>query len=601
MKRNHKDLQKQRAYSFSQWFSVNPELLKCPKGIFLQSDTKKFTYEQVGKIMLALSKKLNDWLINLQQDFSPLLTEGLALTKIQAQSSLRIGLLMPSEGNAGIDYVTLILAMFLLKAKFPHLLIIPLNHHKPNMVLKQEINQAGISLIINGFVDRKFLSQSKFDDPDEQIYQVIDFHKLKKYSHSIKTTVLKKWDEELIEYQMNQRRANTEFITPAVALFTSGSSGVPKLAVFTWEQFIIAAASANQFFPFDGEKPHAWLVLLPFYHVSGFSLIARALQGVHKYGGGKLVFTNGNNAKKWWKVVKQHRISHVSLVTAQLPPMNMLPIVKKHLSSLEFVLVGGGPIDPQVLAGMNQKVGKVSPPLFRATYGLTESLAQVATCDGVEQKYPYRILPGRKVKVLCGQIYIHKDTLFSGYVCFPVSVEQKNYQLRYPWTKAGWFPTGDLGKRQGDRIMIFGRKDRQFISGGENIYPEEIERLIQSFIVKGNHAKKGSTLAQISATWTCVIPEVHKKWGQVPVAILKLPSLSETKLKLVVKTLHLFLGSQLESYKVPRKYFSLRYFSLSNTLKKQFGEIKLSPSKVQQEYQKNPKAFKKIFQYYYRS
>jgi acyl-CoA synthetase (AMP-forming)/AMP-acid ligase II len=100
----------------------------------------------------------------------------------------------------------------------------------------------------------------------------------------------------------------------------------------------------------------------------------------------------------------------------------------------------------------------------------------------------------REVEIRAGEIYVRGAPLFAGYL--------EEGKIVRPLTSDGWFATRDLGEFN-EELKIVGRKDRQFISGGENIQPEEIERALASLP------------GIVSAT---VTPIDDPEWGQRPVA-----------------------------------------------------------------------------------
>jgi len=104
------------------------------------------------------------------------------------------------------------------------------------------------------------------------------------------------------------------------------------------------------------------------------------------------------------------------------------------------------------------------------TYGMTETASQIATQKfhpdtGISFGHP---LPHREVKIENGEIWVRGKTLFQDYLNHPS-----------PFIDS-WFPTKDLGRIGPHGLEILGRKDRMFISGGENIHPEEIEQALLS-------------------------------------------------------------------------------------------------------------------------
>jgi O-succinylbenzoic acid--CoA ligase len=168
-------------------------------------------------------------------------------------------------------------------------------------------------------------------------------------------------------------------------------------------------------------------------------------------------------------------VTHLSLVAAQLQRLLSTPSGQHALRRLKAVLVGGGATP----AGLIERAAASEVPLY-TTYGLTETASQVATSPPgaslAALKTSGRPLTPGTVRIASGQeIQVRGRTLFLGYL-------QRDGTLRRPLTPDGWFPTGDLGRLdEAGNLVVTGRKDNMFVSGGENIQPEEIEAALCAF------------------------------------------------------------------------------------------------------------------------
>jgi O-succinylbenzoic acid--CoA ligase len=141
------------------------------------------------------------------------------------------------------------------------------------------------------------------------------------------------------------------------------------------------------------------------------------------------------------------------------------------LAGLKAVLMGGGPVSASLV---DEALSRGLP--LHTSYGLTEMASQVTTTPpgaplGV-LRTAGRVLPEREVSISEeGEILVRGATLFVGYV------EGKTLDL--PLDTDGWFHTGDLGELDENGFLrVLGRKDNLFVSGGENIQPEEIEEVL---------------------------------------------------------------------------------------------------------------------------
>lgn len=179
---------------------------------------------------------------------------------------------------------------------------------------------------------------------------------------------------------------------------------------------------------------------LPFFHVAGIATFLRAF-----LVGGRVVSSQ-----------KISEASHVSMVPTQLYRYLQQNIP---LHQLQCLLVGGAPLSRELYS----LATKNNLPLF-VSYGMTETAA-LAFLTPIQQKT--MVLPHIKYEITAeGEIRLRGPSLLEKYLGAP------------PRKDTDWFFTNDLGKFVDDQLIITGRKDRQFISGGENIQPEEIEQVL---------------------------------------------------------------------------------------------------------------------------
>ena len=240
---------------------------------------------------------------------------------------------------------------------------------------------------------------------------------------------------------------------PSTIVFTSGSSGVPRAVLHRASAHRTAAAGAASVMPFGpGDR---WLVSLPVCHVGGLALVFRALQA-----GGALAFPSQGQALA--DAVVQLAPTHLSLVAAQLRDLLASPDAVRQLARARVVLLGGGPTPAALFA---EALAAGVP--VRQTWGLTETGGQVCTSDAGRPGTCGTPLPGRDVRLADdGELLVSGTGLLSGLV--------EGDTVLPALGPDGAYATGDLGRRDGEGWVIVGRKDFRFISGGENIQPEEI-------------------------------------------------------------------------------------------------------------------------------
>lgn len=299
----------------------------------------------------------------------------------------------------------------------------------------------------------------------------------------------------------------------ATHLFTSGTTGIPKIACHTIDNHLFSALGANPILEITSNS--RYLLSVPLFHVSGISILFRSY--ISKC---TLVLSNTPLEIS----LNTHRITHASFVPTQLYRLLQDPTLK--LPHLHCALVGGAALSSSLrIQALEQEI-----PLF-STYGMTE-MSSMITCRKIEKMSidSGTLLDYREMKRSSnGELLVRGKTLFQGY-WDPV---QKQIDLPL---KEGWFATGDLAEQITDRYWkITGRKDRLFISGGENIQPEEIEQAL---------LKLPGILAAI------VQPKEDLEFGHRPIAYLL-----ENPPRYTLKDLKKELLAYLPSYKHPVEIF----------------------------------------------
>lgn len=297
--------------------------------------------------------------------------------------------------------------------------------------------------------------------------------------------------EQLVEPTVVSVESETDVPSEGnTIVFTSGSTGRSKAAALTTANFLSSARASNQNIPF--EKGDRWLLSLPLYHVGGIGIVFRAMTG-H----GAMVIPD--SAESLLHSLERFEITHCSVVQTQLAGVvDELRLTAKPLPKLKAVLVGGGPISADLIA---QSI-ELGLPIF-TSYGLTEMASQVTTTAPGERDEKLstsgKLLRGAELKISSdGEILVRGEMLFKGYL--------GPDGLQRPFDEDGWFPTGDLGHLdRGGYLCVTGRKDNMFISGGENIHPEEIEAVIKAFP---------------GVLDALVVPVKSVQWGERPVAFV---------------------------------------------------------------------------------
>ncbi|MFM8831690.1 MAG: AMP-binding protein, partial [Spartobacteria bacterium] len=286
--------------------------------------------------------------------------------------------------------------------------------------------------------------------------------------------------------QLTQGASPIAPTSAGTVLFTSGSSGSPRAVWHDLQSHIANATGAAERIPL--EPGCAWLLSLPLNHVSGFSLLLRCL-----LAGATIVFPDKNAPFK--TQIEDPVLTHLSVVGVQL---RRLLAEQACLAHLKAVLAGGGPID----AGLVADAVDAGVPLH-LTYGMTEAASQITTSERLISVpsviHAGKPLPGREVQISPnGEIRIRGEMLPKGFLT--------SEGLRSALDTDGWFSTGDAGFFDADgNLVVTGRRNRMFISGGENICPEMIEALLASH----PHVRRA-----------VVVSVPHEEFGARPVAFV---------------------------------------------------------------------------------
>ncbi|WP_420422550.1 o-succinylbenzoate--CoA ligase [Simkania sp.] len=308
----------------------------------------------------------------------------------------------------------------------------------------------------------------------------------------------------------------------ATYLMTSGTTQAPKIACHSLGNHYYSALGSNAYLPIQpGDR---WLLSLPLYHVAGIALLFRTF-----LAGATVVFPEGKAHEI--ATVLRAKASHVSFIPTQLQRFldsaSDIDLLKVQ-HQLKSILIGGASIDASLVQTCRERGLPVFP-----SYGMTEMSSQICTqfttdCSAFSLGHP---LPYREIAIDAEQeIHVRGKTLFLGYL-------NEHKSLTLPLDADGYFATGDLGiysPKSG--LQIHGRKDRLFISGGENIYPEEIETYLKQV--------EGMIDVRIE-------PKQDQEFGMRPVAFI------QSSKSYHQEELQDYLESYLPKFKIPIAFYPL--------------------------------------------
>ncbi|HEY9448148.1 MAG TPA: o-succinylbenzoate--CoA ligase, partial [Gemmatimonadaceae bacterium] len=326
-------------------------------------------------------------------------------------------------------------------------------------------------------------------------------------------------------------RDRTDPDDPLAILYTSGTTGAPKGAVLTWSNFWWSAMGSA--LNLGIQENDRWLAPLPLFHVGGLSVLTRSAM----YGTAA-VLHDGFDVERVSAALDDERITLVSLVPTMLHRLLEVRGDRPSPASLRCVLLGGGPAPRALL----ERCAALGVPVSQ-TYGLTECCSQVATLaprDALRKLgsagrplYPNELrvvddaggdpLPGEG-----GEILVRGPIVTAGYWNRPDATERAFMD--------GWFRTGDFGTLDHEGYLyVLDRRDDLIVTGGENVYPAEVE---------------GVLLAHPCVAEAAVIGESDAEWGQRVVAVVRLAEGADPE---AADQLQAHCRASLAAYKVPRE------------------------------------------------
>lgn len=462
---------------FPNWLIEQVEIR--PQGLAVVAGTEKLTFEELYKKALALAAKLRE--------------AGI-------EKGSRVALL---AGNS-LAFVETVYALMQLEA-----VLVPLNLRLTPAELGWQLADVGAGFLLTG---DKFLAQAR--------------------EASAATPV-----RLLTLSDLEQQPAPAQTVTPPThyraadlhtIIYSSGTTGQPKGVRLTYGNHYFNAYASYRNFPAD--ETDRWLAVLPLFHVGGLAIVWRGL-----FYGMPVVVHESFDPAAVNHAIDHEGVSVISVVTNMLARMLDQRQDRGYPASLRSVLIGGGPVPPPLL----ERCARAGIPVVQ-TYGLTETASQAVTLAAQDALRKLgsagKPLPGVELKISpkedgepteAGEILLRGQNVTLGY-------EGRPAETARAW-REGWFHTGDIGRVDAEGYLyVLDRRTDLIISGGENVYPAEIEAVL---------------LSHPAVEEAGVIGQANPQWGQAVVAFVK----ARSGAKVDEAELLEYCRDRLARYKLPRR------------------------------------------------
>jgi O-succinylbenzoic acid--CoA ligase len=307
--------------------------------------------------------------------------------------------------------------------------------------------------------------------------------------------------------------------------YTSGTTGKPKAVPLTYQNHFHSAIASTLNLGINADDN--WLICMPLFHVGGLAIVWRSV-----INGTAITLLPKFDEQEVLEALATEKVTLISLVPTMLSRLLQHPQAG-NLQKLRGILLGGAPACSKLIEHCLQLNLPIMP-----TYGMTETASQITTLAAHKVKFKQGSsgLPlfGNQIRIVAedhtelpdgaiGQILVRGASVMTGYLNYP---ESKSIQ-------DGWLHTGDLGycDRNG-YLYVVSRRSDLIISGGENIYPSEIESIL---------------LEHSAIIEACVVGISDREWGESVAAVI----VTEVELSLA-EVRNFCEQKSLSRYKLPK-------------------------------------------------
>jgi acyl-CoA synthetase (AMP-forming)/AMP-acid ligase II len=354
--------------------------------------------------------------------------------------------------------------------------------------------------------------------------------------------------EGMLEYEAMLQRAGTG--EPPVALgaedlgelrYSGGTTGTPKGIMLPYRSAAVVSRDILMEYLGDLTAEDRWLSIQPLFHGAGWFNLPVWVKGMTQY------IVNDFHAEPALEVIERERITAIKTIpTVLIRLLDCADIRRRDLTSVKTIIYGG---EPMPETRLKEAIG-IFGQVFMQLYGQTEMPMTIAVLRKEDHREDRRLRSvGRpcslvKVKVVdqhgrevkpgeVGEVLVQGEQMMLGYLGNPAVTNDV--------IRDGWLHTKDLGTVDEDGYVYLsgGRTTDMIISGGENIYPREVEQVLYLHPAVGE---------------TCVFGMAEKKWGEaVAAAVVLKPGCMADEKELIE-----FCKGRLAGYKKPQRIFFVK-------------------------------------------
>ncbi len=333
-------------------------------------------------------------------------------------------------------------------------------------------------------------------------------------------TIVLESSEDLPSGEAPTQRLPVDPERPVAIVFTSGTTGEPKGAVFRDRQ-LAAITMFDTGGVWGGGGP--MLASTELAHVGFMTKLPWYLRA-----GSRIHMLARWRAEDALRTITEQKMASVGGIAAQVALMLRLPNFDDYdVSSVKAIIVGGGPSPAKVIEEAKRRFGAA----YSVRYSSTESggVGTLTAFDAPEDETLYTVgrpRDGIDLRIVDDEILLRSPAMMSEYWRDPENTAKALVD--------GWLHTGDLGRIDEDGCLrIIGRRKEMFIRGGYNVYPLEVEAVL------GNHP---------SVAHVAVVPRPDDVMGEVGVAVVVAHQGADAP---TLEDLRAFASGKLAAYKLP--------------------------------------------------